>query len=246
MTIKEFDCRYKNIQKLKYGYGSTAQCFSLDNGDVYKKFFYYRSLADIDKYKYFLEYTNDSFFFPYDFVYDNDYFYGYISHNTLGKPLAYIANSASILELAKNAIHLEQNINYISTGKILVADIHNRNIMYDYNKYTVVDFDSYIYDKLNNITEIKKANLNSFRISIGNIFYYNINSNRYTNYILNCAQLFQNKSEMLISDMIFEINNRIIDCFGNDVKSIDDINKVTAPKTNIIEKIFGRKGYIKW
>ena len=68
--------------------GKNSKCYLLQTGEVFKQFKPAISPNDVEKFKYFLNYKNESFFFPFEFLCDGKKFYGYISKRALGKTLS--------------------------------------------------------------------------------------------------------------------------------------------------------------
>ena len=65
MNLEDF------ISKKLLKEGTTAKCFLLQNGNVFKQFNNPLSISDVERFKYFLNFENESILFPFDFIYDN-------------------------------------------------------------------------------------------------------------------------------------------------------------------------------
>ena len=61
----------REIKNKKFlGKGNFSKCYLLDDGNVLKIFNKPKSLYEMDNFKYFIKYSNDSFVFPFEFIYD--------------------------------------------------------------------------------------------------------------------------------------------------------------------------------
>ena len=125
------------------GEGRMSRCYLLEDGNVLKLFKHTRNLYEMDNFKYFLQYSNDSFVFPFDFIYDSRNFYGYIMKKAPGKTLKQIFSKSTLTNLSNHSYKLERDIDFISSGGIFIYDFHDENVLYDGNKYSVIDPDEY-------------------------------------------------------------------------------------------------------
>ena len=60
-----------------------SKLYILEDGNILKLFKNPRDIGEIDRYRYMLNYDNESFVFPFEFIYDDEKFYGYITTNSL-------------------------------------------------------------------------------------------------------------------------------------------------------------------
>ena len=65
--------------KQKYKVSRMAKLFILDDDNILKLFKNPKEIYEIDRYKYMLNYDNESLVFPFEFIYDEKNFYGYIT-----------------------------------------------------------------------------------------------------------------------------------------------------------------------
>jgi len=65
--------KLEEIEKKEYiDKGDFSKCYDIGNHNVLKLFNNSMSIADIHKFKYLLKYRNESFLFPFEFVYDEE------------------------------------------------------------------------------------------------------------------------------------------------------------------------------
>ena len=72
-------------KKEEFCISRTSKIYLLDDNNLLKIFNKPKELYEMDKFKYFLNYENKNFIFPFEFVYDDEYFYGYITKRVIGK-----------------------------------------------------------------------------------------------------------------------------------------------------------------
>ena len=164
--------------------GTTSQCFILKTGDIFKQFNKPLSMSDVERFKYFLNYKNENFLFPFDFIYDDKKFYGYISKRALGQTLKESFSSSNLEKLFIDSIKLEKNIDYISQGKILTHDLHSENIIYDGNLIQIIDSDEYGIRESYSIDEIKNINYQYYRVLISYLCIKKMIKNNNSQYII--------------------------------------------------------------
>lgn len=132
------------LKEKKYiGSGLFGDCYELTNGDILKIFKTPQSISNIKKYKLFQNYQNESFIFPYDFYIKRKKFLGYVSKKAPGKGLDESFKLYNLENLSKNLFKLDRDIMYISSGGIIMRDVHSDNVFYDGNKYSIIDTDAY-------------------------------------------------------------------------------------------------------
>ena len=222
----------KEIGNKKYlGKGACAKCYVLEDGTVFKKFNSPLRISDIDRFRYFLQYKNESFLFPFEFIYDNKKFYGYINKKADGIILKKSFSSSNLENLSKNSINLERDINYISEGKIVIHDLNSENIMYDEKKLEVIDPDEYGIRYGATIDDIKNINLDKYRKRITNLFLVNLPSNKNTKYIIDLINKHK-YSDAKVSDIILDIKHNMESYYKENVESIDDVREIIKRSKN--------------
>jgi len=205
--------------------GTTSKCFLLKNGTVFKQFNNPLDLSELERFKYLLNYKNDNFLFPFDFVYDNKKFYGYITKKALGDTLEKTFKNSDLKKLSTDCIKLEKNIDLISSGKIIMYDYHSANIMYDGNLIQVIDPDDYGINNFYTEKEVKIRNYQYNRIMMCNLFLSNIKLNKYTNYITD--KVYQYKCcDAKVSDILINIKEDIEKYYKENINTVNDFNNM--------------------
>ena len=210
----------------KLGQGKFGICYLMENGYILKKFNVPLPVVDLDKFKYFLKYKNDSIMFPINFIYDDVYLYGHISKRAFGKRLVDTFSSSNLLNMSTRSIKLENNIKYISKGKIQMFDIHDENVIYDGNKFSVIDTDQYF--KMNNlytIKEVENINIGYYKNMIKELTISNLSKFKYNRFIIDKLYKYE-KLDISGSEMIYKIKCDLDKYYKEDIKSIEDIGKV--------------------
>ena len=218
----------KEIKNKKYfNKGRTAKCYLLDNGNILKLFNSKRDLSEIDRFKYMMEYANDSFIFPFEFIYDSKKFYGYITKRAPGIILESAFSKSNLINLSKHSQVLEHDIDYISEGGIALYDFHDQNVLYDGKRYSVIDHDeNAIY---RSVDYAKDFNQESHRIMVGKLFENNIRNGKHTKFILDKVNQYK-YSDIRPSQMIGEIKQDIDFYFKEDIKTIEELNSIIIGK----------------
>ena len=210
-------------KKEKFKVSRMARLYTLEDGNVLKLFKNSKELYEIDRYKYMLNYNNESFVFPFEFIYDSEKFYGYITKRVYADTLESIFFKSDLLKLSSNSIKLEKNINYISKGGIVLYDFHNENILYDDKNYSVIDHDENAICR--NEEYAKTTNQNYHRIVIGNLFLENIENNKHTKLIKDKISKYK-YMKIKPSEMIIRIKEDIDKQFNTDINKIEDLNNI--------------------
>jgi len=205
--------------------GQCSKCYILPNGNVFKQFNNPLSISDIERFKYFLKYENESFLFPFDFVHDKKKFYGYITKKALGLTLRECFSVSDLENMAKNSQNLEENINYVSKGKIVMNDYHSENIMYNQKMFEVIDTDEYSIRDYATIEEVTDINMKNHRKLITNLFITNIKNNSHTKYILDRINIYK-YSGMPASQIIIKIKEDMEKHYKESIETVDDFNEV--------------------
>lgn len=214
----------KTIEKL--GQGEFGICYLMENGYVLKKFNIPLPIVDLDKFKYFLKYKNDSIMFPVSFIYDDIYLYGHISKRAFGKRLVDTFSSSNLLDMSTHSIRLENNIKHISKGKIQMFDMHDENVLYDGKKFSVIDTDEYFnMGSLYTVKEVEKVNIGYYKNMIKELTISSLSKFKYNRFIIDKVHKYENLN-MSGSEMIYKIKCDLDKYYKEDIKSIEDIGKV--------------------
>lgn len=218
----------KEIGKKKFlGKGVLNKCYTLENGNVYKEFGKPLNLVEIDRFKYLLEYKNSSMAFPFDFVYDNNKFYGYITEKAPGIVMEKAFEKSNILDMSTNSIRVEKDIKYISNGLIMMYDFHDNNFMYDGKKFTIIDFDEYNKMSIYSKDEITKRNIKTYKGVFYRLFSENLKIGNNTNYILSRAQKYLHL-DMSASEMLYQIKEDVDKYYKTDVNTPEEIKQIIS------------------
>ena len=218
--------KLEEIEKKEYiDKGDFSKCYDIGNHNVLKLFNNSMSIADIHKFKYLLKYRNESFLFPFEFVYDEENFYGYITKRSLGKKIISNFSSLDIEKLSTHSILLEHNIKKISEAKISIDDMNGSNILYDGKKIEVIDPDFYWIDKETNTSEIQKRNLNSYKNTILVEFRANIGYYKKTNYVLQKILKYE-YMPMTASTAMIKIKEDMEKYYKEEINTIDDLHNI--------------------
>lgn len=219
MNLKQFKTK-KFLNK-----GTTGKCFLLKDGTVFKKFNSPLDLSELERFKYFLNYKNDNFLFPFDFIYDNKKFYGYITKRALGDTLQKTFKNSDLEKLSINCIKLEKNIDLISEGKIIMYDYHSENVMYDGNLIQVIDSDDYGITDFYTEDAVKERNYEYNRIMMCNLCLTNIKLNKHTDYITDRIIRYKH-SDVKVSEILVNIKEDIEKHYKENISTINDFNNI--------------------
>lgn len=222
----------KEIGKKKFlGKGACAKCYVLEDGNVFKNFNYPLNISDIDRFKCFLQYKNESFLFPFEFIYDTKKFYGYITKKAQGIVLKKSFSSSNLENLSKNSIRLEKDIRYISEGKIVIHDLNSENVIYNEKKFVVIDPDEYGIRYSASKDDVEKINLDKYRKRITNLFLMNLPLNKDTKYIIDIIAKHK-YSNAKVSDIILDIKNNMENYYKEKIETIDDVREIIKKSKN--------------
>ena len=210
------------------GEGEYSKCYEIPNNEVLKVFNVPRKLYTLEKFEYFKDYTNDSFLFPYSFIYDEENFYGYISKKAHGKTLSSVIDDYTFKNLSKNSIKLQENIDYISEGKILMNDVHQNNVMYDGNIFEVIDADFYDIWSPDNVDRIKKTNAKSHRMMIIDLFlvpFFRQKKQYSHKYIVDKIKSYR-FTDIKVNELILELQNDLENYYKEEITKLSSLEKV--------------------
>ena len=210
-------------KKEKFLIARTSTLYILEDGNLLKLFKNPRDLYEIDRFKYFLEYNNDSFIFPFEFIYDSNNFYGYITKRVYSNTLESVFAKSNLINLSTSSLKLEKDIDYISEGGIVLYDFHDENILYGNKKYSVIDHDENGICKSSSDT--KELNRKRHRIMIGKCFEKNIKNNKDTKYILEKIMKYKYMN-IKPSEMIITIKEDMERYYKEDINNIEEMNNI--------------------
>lgn len=200
-----------------------SKLYILEDGNILKLFKNPRDVSEIDRYRYMLNYDNDNFVFPFEFIYDNRKFYGYITRRVNGKTLGSVFSKSILLDLSTNSHRLEKNIDYVSDGGITLYDLHSENILYDGKNYSVIDHDENgLYRKPQ---DAKSDNRFYYRTVIGNLFINNIENNKHTRLIKENINKYI-YMKMFPSEMIVKVKEEMEKYYKEKIDTIDDLHTI--------------------
>ena len=203
--------------------GFMAKCYLLEDGNVLKIFNCQRSIDEMEMFKHFLKYDNDSFVFPFEFIYDSEKFYGYITKFVLGNTLEVEFPKSNLLNLSTNSIRLEKDIDFVSDGGIVLYDLHDQNVLYDGKKYSVIDHDENGIKE--DISTVRRTNRQMHRILIGNLFIENLRKLERTKLITDKIQIYK-FMKMPPSEMIVQIKSDMDKYYKEDVSTIEELKDI--------------------
>jgi len=205
--------------------GECGICYELQDGTVLKLFNEVRELSEIEKFKYMLKYANKSFLFPFEFVYDEEKFYGYITKKSLGLTLEKSFNSLDLETLSTHSIQLEHNIKKISEVKILLDDFHDGNIMYDKEKLEVIDTDFYKTNVDLPVEVIKKRNLDYYKLIISGLLRRGIMYTNKTKYIFDKVIKYEYLTTSG-SELLVKIKEEMEKYYKEKIDAIEDLHAI--------------------
>ncbi len=221
----------KYIGRRYIGQGQNAKCYLLrDQKHVYKQFKEPLELFDLEleRYQYFLDCINDSVCFPYKLNIKNNVLYGYYLDYVLGKRLFTVFSSSILSLLAQHSLVLEKDIIDISKKHILMIDVHDQNILYNYHKLSVIDIDSYQITNLP-LLQLQKYNLNSYKEVILDLLESQIVKSEDTK-MLKEELLKYYKNNILASEMLYKISDLMVSLYGKDIQTVNDLNQLVKKK----------------
>lgn len=219
MNIEDFMSK-KLLKK-----GTTAKCFLLQNGNVFKQFNSPLNISDVERFKYFLNFENENILFPFDFVCDNKKFYGYVTKRAIGDTLTESFSSSNLEKLSTNSIKVEKNIDLVSQGKILMHDLHSDNVIYDGNLMQIIDPDEYGIRDIYTVEEIKDTNFKYYRTLISNLFINDLEINKNTQYVIDKINLYK-YTGYRASEVIIKIKDDMEKYTKETINTVDDFNRI--------------------
>lgn len=205
--------------------GTTAKCFLLQNGNVFKQFNTPLNISDIGRFRCFLDFQNSSILFPFDFVYDSKRFYGYVTKRAIGDTLGDTFSKCDLEKLSHHSIDVENNIELVSQGKILMHDLHSDNVIYDGNLIQIIDPDEYGIRESSTKEAIKDINFKYYKTLISHLFIANIGINQNTQYIIDRIN-FHKYTGKTASEIIIKIKEEMEEYTKERIQTVDDFNSI--------------------
>ena len=205
--------------------GTTAKCFLLQNGNVFKQFNNPLNISDVERFKHFLNFENKNILFPFDFVYDSKKFYGYVTKRAVGPTLSESFSGSNLEKLSTHSIKVEKNIGFVSQGKILMHDLHSDNVIYDGNLIQIIDPDEYGIRDIYNVEEIRDTNFTYYKTLISNLFITNIGINKNTQYVIDKIN-FHKYTGYRASEVIIKIKEEMEKYTKEQLETVDDFNSI--------------------
>lgn len=213
------------IKKRKLGKGKTSICYEIQNQNVFNEFINPLNLSDVEKFKHFLKYENESFLFPFDFVYDEKYFYGYITKKARGLELQENILKSDLEKISKASSVVEEDIDFISQGNILIRDLHAGNIIYDDEKLQIIDPNEYIIKPNYDIVDVIGENAKTYRIMFTNLFKSFIFHNKESRFILQKLNKYEN-SGYSASEIITKLKEDIEKHYKEEINTLEEFNRI--------------------
>lgn len=207
------------------GKGHEGVCYNLGNGNALKLYGDVRALSEIEKFKYMLKHKNESFLFPFEFIFDDEYFLGYITKKSLGITLEKSFNSLDLETLSTHSVPLEYNIKQLSQEKILLDDFHEGNIMYDKEKLEVIDTDFYETNVDLPLEIIKKKNLDYYKLTIAGLLKRGIMCTKKTRYIIDKITKYEFLT-MSGSEMLIKVKEDMEKYYKEQINKIEDLHTI--------------------
>lgn len=221
MNIEDFMDK-KLLKKTK-----KSKCYLLQNGNVFKQFNCPLSVSDVERFKHFLNYENESILFPFDFICDSKKFYGYITKRAIGQTLSECFLDSDLDKLSTNSIKVEKNIEFVSQGKILMHDLHSDNVIYDGNLVQIIDPDEYGIRDIYTVEETKDTNFKYYRTLISNLFIVNMQGikNRHADYFIDRVNCYK-YTGYRASEVIMKIKDDMEKYTKEQIETSGDFNSI--------------------
>lgn len=219
--------KYSDITvKYPIGNGSTAMCYLLDDGRVFKEFRPCLSVREMANFKMLLNIQNNSFRFPQELVYDDKNFYGYVTGYASGKTIDESIKDANLEKLSIHTISFENDIKRLSEQGIKIRDLNGSNLMYDGNKLIGIDTDMYTKED-DPVDLLTQENVFYYKFLLNNVFCMNLNRLKNIDFILEKSTEYTALKNVTSGEMIYNILELLKKQYGSEIKSISDI------KTNL-------------
>lgn len=130
------------------GFGKTAVCYRISNGRLLKLYLNTFYTEQLFKNRDMMEHlellnsvSNDSFIGPEEILVKDGKIVGYIYPFIKARTLQNIPLSTKLSQLQNNFNKLIEDTIEISEKRFELIDVHNKNILFDGNKYYVIDLD---------------------------------------------------------------------------------------------------------
>lgn len=172
-SVKLSDIKHKINYYHPIGMGSSAICFMMKDGMVYKHYFnnsQARFLIDnksIDfrkRMEILSTLDNDTFYAPLTLVLkDDDLIDGYIMRKASGKTINKMNKNLLVKDVLEDLKVLIDEVYSISDKQIRLGDLHDHNILYD-GKFRIIDLDKG--------SKMEKSYTNISIFNVGDIIFY--------------------------------------------------------------------------
>lgn len=218
---------YKLQKKELIGEGCCSMCYLLDDKTVYKEFKIPIYKSEIKIFSKLFEYRNESICLPIEFISKDKRICGYVMPRIMGETIGSCFNESNIVNMSTNSILLEKNIDYMSKGNILMDDFHAGNLMYDNEKFTIIDIDSYFVPTSYSTDEVIEKNREFHRIMISNLFINNLLNDKYKRLIVDKILPIK-YSKIKTNELIIEIKMILDKFYKEDIKTMNQLKKIVS------------------
>ena len=213
------------INKKYLSKGQTSVCYLLNDNTVLKIFNDSMNTNKIDKFKYFQKYSNSSFVFPFEFIQHNDIFLGYISEFVAGKKLRDVFYDSNLTTMSEKSYKLERNIDFVSTGKIIIEDFSSDNVIYN-NEFKVIDPDCYTIINDYGVDDIKKLNHKIYKDVILNLIVLPyIKKREKYKFIIDRTNYYRDK-DIKVSELILNFKDDLEKYYKEEIYTMNGFNKI--------------------
>ena len=213
----------KEFYDKKIDEGTSAVCFLLNNGEVYKEFFCPELYADIIEC--LSNYSSNNILFPKKVVYVKDNgdkkFKGYISDFATGVYLSEIDKEININIFLEHLELLEKELFKYVTYGIIASDLNTKNLTYDKDKGFII-FDIGMFERTNedNFSDMYRMVLSELNNTLVAELIEDFSCNKRDDIkeiVLNCMYYFRIRVSMMIKKIkeIYENEGYIINTIGD-------------------------------
>ena len=223
MTLDEY-CSKKLFVK-----STNSKCYLIgkEQDRVLKIFNVPFNKENVEKFEYFLDYKNDSFIFPHEFIVYGDKFLGYVTQRSNGKELEKVIDKIDFVTYSKRSKKLEEDIVYVSNGKILINDISTRNILYEKELLRVIDPDFYKVYCNSSVNEVLNYNMKVYKSCIADLFIlpYLRMKKKPDKYVVEKINQYM-KSDINTSEFIINLKLILEDYYDSEINNLREFNKI--------------------
>ena len=140
-----------------------------------------------------------------------------------GKKLSEVFSSSFLNDLSRHSHKLERDIDFVSSGGIVLYDFHEDNLLYNGNKYSVIDPDE--NGIVNSSLRAKEFNHRFHRVLIGNLFLGNLENIKHTKVIRDNITKYK-YMDLKPSQMIFQVKDDMEKYTKEQIETVDDFNRI--------------------